>query len=283
MKTLEKTIHSKIKINTFQPRMTQPGFPIVRPQKIGDIGGIQIYKRYSNKYQARAVHFKHEVTIAFSSADFNKALNQIVRAIAYLETVQDLSTLPKKYQRHKPVRPKGINHEEMMTRLAYAERRGLQFARSDGGREAAGFENGAPDCFARAICHHTGANYQEVYDTIYHGDIDNRPENFVYIGMENYDLKQVWSNYLVSKKPTEWQRNALGWDEQFVWKKISASRAYKIFGNCIVRNYQHAAAIEDGVLLDTFDSRKRGVETVYKQCSEEEAQTLRAKAASLIE
>ena len=283
MKTLEKIIHSKIKINTFQPRMTQPGFPIVRPQKVDDIGGIQVYRNLKNKNQARAIHFRHAVTIAFSSINFDTALNQIVRALAYLESVQDLSTLPKKYQRYKPVRPLGISHDEMMTRLAYAERRGLQFARSDGGREAAGFENGAPDCFARAICHHTSAQYQEVYDTIYHGDINNRPENFVYIGIEKYNLREVWSNYLISRKPTEWQRNALGWDEQFVWKKISASRAYKIFGNCIVRNYNHAAAIVDGVLLDTFDSRKRGVQSVYKQCSEEEAQALRAKGAALIE
>ena len=283
MKLLENRIKKQITISQFQPKMTQPPFPIVRPQRIEGIGGIQIYKRYGNKYQGRAAHFGHSVTIAFQMEDFDKILTRMVKALAWLESVKDLSDLPKLYQRHKPVIPKTTDHDEIMDAMFSADRRGLRFAHSDGGRAAAGFENGAPDCFARAICHHTGAEYKQVYDTVYHGDIKNRPDNFEAIGVEEYNLEVVWSDYLVSKKATAWQQNALGWDEQWVWKRISASKAYKVFGDCIVITHRHAAAIQDGVLLDTFNSLRKKVNRVYKQCSEDEAAELRAKAARLID
>ena len=278
MKTLEQEIREQIVID----QMHSSDIPIVRPQRVGDIGGIQIFRRF-NKYQGRVVHFGHSVLIAFKMTDFDKVLTRMIKALAYFETVEDLSELPKRYQRYKPIRPKTTDPDQMMEALFWAERRGLRFFKSDGGRAAAGFYGNAPDCFARAICHHVGAEYREVYDTIYHGDIKNRPSDFVQIGLEKYGLRVVWSDYLVTKKATEWQREALGLNEQWVWKRISASKAYKVFGDCIIRQHSHAAAIQDGVLLDTFDSRRHKVQMVYKRCSEEEMLELRAKAAICID
>ena len=282
MKVLENWIQKQITIGQSQPKMTQPPFRIVRPQRIKDFGGIQIFKRYG-KYQGRAVHFGHAVTIAFKMSDFDKILTRMVKALAYLESVKDLSELPKLYQRHKPIIPKTTDHDEMMDALFKAERRGLRYVYSDGGRSDAGFEGNGKDCFVRAICHHTGADYREAYDIIYHGNVKNRPDNFVEIGLEQYGLKLVWDQYVVSKKATSWQRTALGWSEQWVWKRISASKAYKVFGDCIVMTYSHAAAIQDGVLLDTFDSRRKKSHKVYKCCSPDEAVELRSKGATLID
>jgi hypothetical protein len=118
----------------------------------------------------------------------------------------------------------------------------------DGGRKAAGFKGAAGDCFARAVAIATGREYREVYDLI------NRLGGNARTGVHRKVADKVMAH--------------LGWQ----WKAtMQVGQGCKVHlrkdelpeGRIVTRLSRHYAAVIDGELYDTFDSRRDGKRCVY--------------------
>lgn len=123
------------------------------------------------------------------------------------------------------------------------------FIYDDGGRSAAGFKGEARDCVTRAIAIATGQPYKKVYNEIFKMQ-GYTPRNGVF--------RKIYQKYLKN----------LGWS----WKptmlvgqgcKVHLKKDELPEGTIIVRLSRHLAAVQDGVVMDTFDCTREGRRCVY--------------------
>jgi hypothetical protein len=123
------------------------------------------------------------------------------------------------------------------------------FIYDDGGRSAAGFKGEARDCVTRAIAIATGQPYKKVYNEIFKMQ-GYTPRNGVF--------RKIYQKYLKN----------LGWS----WKptmlvgqgcKVHLKKDELPKGTIIVRLSRHLAAVQDGVVMDTFDCTREGRRCVY--------------------
>jgi hypothetical protein len=123
------------------------------------------------------------------------------------------------------------------------------FIYDDGGRSAAGFKGEARDCVTRAIAIATGQPYKRVYNEIFKMQ-GYTPRNGVF--------RKIYEKYLKN----------LGWS----WKptmlvgqgcKVHLKKDELPDGTIIVRLSRHLAAVQDGVVMDTFDCTREGRRCVY--------------------
>jgi hypothetical protein len=128
---------------------------------------------------------------------------------------------------------------------------------NDGGRKAAGFKGQTGDCVTRAIAIATGSPYKYVYDEINYlisMDVDASPKAGARTGVP----RSVYQPYLE--------------DRGFVWcptMKIGSGTTVHLradelpSGMLIARVSKHLCAVEDGVVLDTYDPSRGGTRAVY--------------------
>lgn len=123
------------------------------------------------------------------------------------------------------------------------------FIYDDGGRLEAGYKGKTRDCVIRAIAISTKIPYKKVYK-----DISKLQGSTVRKGV----FKKWYDTYL----------KELGW----IWKptmlfgqgcKVHLKAEELPKGNIIVRLSKHLAAVENGIVRDTFDCTREGKRCVY--------------------
>jgi hypothetical protein len=123
------------------------------------------------------------------------------------------------------------------------------FIYDDGGRLEAGYKGKTRDCVIRAIAISTKIPYKKVYK-----DISKLQGSTVRKGV----FKKWYDTYL----------KELGW----IWKptmlfgqgcKVHLKADELPKGNIIVRLSKHLAAVENGIVRDTFDCTREGKRCVY--------------------
>ena len=123
------------------------------------------------------------------------------------------------------------------------------FIYDDGGRLEAGYKGKTRDCVIRAIAISTKIPYKKVYK-----DISKLQGSTVRKGV----FKKWYDTYL----------KELGW----IWKptmlfgqgcKVHLKSDELPKGNIIVRLSKHLAAVENGIVRDTFDCTREGKRCVY--------------------
>ena len=128
---------------------------------------------------------------------------------------------------------------------------------NDGGRAAAGFKGSTGDCVVRSIAIATGKPYIEVYDTVNELAQDERPRN----GKKRSNARNgVW------RKSYQRYLESLGWEWVPTMTIGSGCKVHLVAselpsGRIICRLSKHLCAVIDGVIHDTFDSR-RDVHTI---------------------
>jgi hypothetical protein len=133
----------------------------------------------------------------------------------------------------------------------------LGFEKTDGGRKDAGFEGDALDCVTRAIAIATTIEYREVYDNLFKiakgfmpvkrrtkRHLDEVVRIRAHPSPRNKVSPLVYSLYLES----------LHYQETV--KKLKLNDVLFQEGTYIVITRGHLATIKDGILYDSFDSRK---------------------------
>ena len=128
----------------------------------------------------------------------------------------------------------------------------------DAGRFEAGYKGNAGDCLCRALTVFSGIEYQSVYDSI-----AATLKSYGYPKTANmYTANRAFGAYGRKTKITK----ALGaicreimedWGFSHLKNtlKLDINAVAKAFPDCIVFFKSHAAAIENGILIDTWDSR----------------------------
>ena len=148
----------------------------------------------------------------------------------------------------------------------------MEYIKDDGGRAEAGFKGkgGVGDCVTRAIVLAGGYDYREVYD-----ELAERREVWV-----EKSRSRVARREAASKKPKRtashgmphpvWKRylEERGWTKQSVMGIGTGTRMWSdetlpATGTYIVQTRRHLIAVVDGVLRDTWDSRGRGVYSLW--------------------
>ena len=121
------------------------------------------------------------------------------------------------------------------------------FVKNDGGRAASGRKGFAGDCVCRAIAIATGKPYDEVYRDLAQANKAAGGKASARNGLK----RKVFEKYL----------NDLGWTwhsaPKFEGRKARHSDMPD--GVVIVRMARHVACVIDGVLHDTWDSRRKMV------------------------
>ena len=130
---------------------------------------------------------------------------------------------------------------------------GIRYA--DGGRAAAGYKGSAGDCLCRALAVYSGIEYQSVYDSIA-------------ATLKSYGYPKTANIYTASRAHGDWRlkTKALGaicheimedwgFDHLKNTLKLDINAVAQEFPDCIVFFKSHAVAIENGILIDTWDSR----------------------------
>lgn len=134
------------------------------------------------------------------------------------------------------------------------------FVRDDGGRAAAGFKGSTGDCVERSIAIATQLPYDEVYRELSQRqrawlERTRRPRAKARRSVRNGTVRQAYEPYLLS----------LGWE----WVptmtigsgcKVHLSCDELPSGRLIVRVSKHITTMIDGVIHDTWDPRRPGVE-----------------------
>lgn len=125
----------------------------------------------------------------------------------------------------------------------------MQFIFDDGGRLKAGFKGHTSDCVVRAIAISTGVSYKEVYN-----NLSKLQGSTVRKGV----YRKFYEKYLFS----------IGWS----WKatmlvgkgcKTHLRKEELPEGKIIVRLSKHLAAVENGIIRDSFDCSRGGSRCVY--------------------
>lgn len=137
----------------------------------------------------------------------------------------------------------------------------MRYQYNDGGRAAAGYKGTAGDCGVRAVAITTGLPYQRVYDDFnelgkkepLRGKYKNRPSNA---------RKGLWHRtvhkYLVGLGFRWVPTMAIG-----SGCKVHVKADELPSGTLVLRLSRHYAAVIDGTLYDTYDSRRDGSRCVY--------------------
>jgi len=132
----------------------------------------------------------------------------------------------------------------------------IKFIYDDGGRSKAGYKGKTGDCVIRAIAISTKTPYKEVYK-----DLSKLQGSTVRRGVR----KEWYEKYLKN----------IGW----TWKptmlfgqgcKVHLRADELPKGNIIVRLSKHLAAVENGIVRDTFDCTREGKRCVYGYYFKEE-------------
>lgn len=133
----------------------------------------------------------------------------------------------------------------------------LGYAYDDGGREAAGYKGDTSDCVCRAIAIATGRPYAEVYAEL---------REYGWRGDGKYNLNRA-SKWPTKRKPRKGNRRLyraieskiIGSD--YVGLAIANGRRAKFYdgelfpARCVVKMACHLAAVVNGKVRDTWDSR----------------------------
>lgn len=124
----------------------------------------------------------------------------------------------------------------------------MTFKQNDGGRQAAGFKGTAGDCGARAMAIALGLDYKLVYKELAQANADNGRAKSARDGI----YKDIYADVL----------KRYGWVWVSAPKLIGRKARYSDLpttGNLIMRMAGHYAALVDGVLNDSWDSRHKMV------------------------
>lgn len=147
----------------------------------------------------------------------------------------------------------------------------IDYRFDDGGRRVAGYKGEIGDCFIRAVAILTGEPYKRVYKRVL---ASMKAHGYTPTG-DPARAKNVLKPDEVLSSHEHWRgQKALGWVLRDCLRtsglvnvplppgaRPTYSEAYQRYGNCAVVSWgysdgdSHIAAIVDGVLQDTFDSR----------------------------
>lgn len=139
----------------------------------------------------------------------------------------------------------------------------MTFKYNDGGRAAAGYKGTAGDCVCRAICIATGLPYDEVYDRLSEGNLNQRrvkgakpnqrsARNGIY-------TKRKWFKDYMLELGFEWVPTMTVGSGCKV--HLTADELPK--GKIICSVSRHVVAVIDGVINDTHDCSREGKRCVY--------------------
>lgn len=118
---------------------------------------------------------------------------------------------------------------------------------NDGGRASAGFTGQSGDCAVRALAIATGMDYKAARKLV---------KEFAAKGKQGN--KAIANG--VYKEDLDACLRSLGWRWMPAPKFDGRKARYSdIYGTAILRMARHFAAVVDGVLMDTFDSREKMV------------------------
>jgi hypothetical protein len=121
------------------------------------------------------------------------------------------------------------------------------FVYNDGGREDAGFKGKTKDCAVRAMAIALDLPYADVYRELAQANKDAGRKKSVRRGV----MKEVYSTVL----------SQYGWEWRSAPKFDGRKARYNDLpnGRCIARMAKHMAAVIDGDLHDSWDSRRKMV------------------------
>ena len=128
----------------------------------------------------------------------------------------------------------------------------MQYQYDDGGRFAAGFKGTTGDCGVRAIAIATDRNYREVYDEI--NRIGKKHGSNARTGVFRKTLDEFFASIGWIWVPT--MKVGEGCTTHLVADELPT-------GRIVTRLSRHYAAVIDGVVRDTYDSRRNGTRCVY--------------------
>lgn len=139
----------------------------------------------------------------------------------------------------------------------------MKHVNNDGGRKAAGFRGSAGDCVARAISIAANLPYQEVYDRLAGGMVQQRASkrtkkqprsarNGIYVGRK-------WFKDYMAEIGFEWTATMKIGEGCKVHLKAGELPA----GRLVVRVSKHVVAVIDGEIHDTYDGSRDGTRCVY--------------------
>lgn len=120
----------------------------------------------------------------------------------------------------------------------------LDFIRTDGGRMDAGFKGDAGDCVTRALALAFNQGYRQTYRELTElsvemsGGLDRSVRHGVY--------PPVYHRYITER----------GWEVYVCKPKTYLNALASVSGNFIAVIPRHVAYVSDGVVMDTWDSRK---------------------------
>lgn len=129
---------------------------------------------------------------------------------------------------------------------------------NDGGRKAAGWRGSAGDCVVRAIAIATKQDYQNVYDTLFAMNQNQRGK------LRGASPRDGGTKTATIRK----YMDSIGWKfvpTMFVGQgcKVHLKADELPAGRLVVRASKHLAAVIDGVLNDTYDCSRNGTRCVY--------------------
>jgi len=139
----------------------------------------------------------------------------------------------------------------------------MKFEYNDGGRIAAGYKGHTRDCVARAIAIALKVQYKTIYK-----DLSSLTKALAYVDLDiaryvkrrgasprNGVLPDVTKIYLDSKN---WE-----WNPVNERGRACLTAGVIPSGIVVVKLHRHIAAVIDGVLQDTYDCSRGGVEIIY--------------------
>jgi len=139
----------------------------------------------------------------------------------------------------------------------------MAFEFNDGGREAAGYKGTAGDCVCRAVSIATGLPYKVVYEQLAHGNFMQRKSKHTAKRSRSarngiYTTRKWFKDYMLQ----------LGFEWTPTMTIGSGCKVHLIAeelptGRLVCRVSNHAVAVIDGVVQDTYDCSRSGTRAVY--------------------
>jgi len=120
----------------------------------------------------------------------------------------------------------------------------LKFTLNDGGRRDAGFKGHTGDCVTRAVCIATGAPYRQTYNAL--GELYAEMSGGLKRTARGGVATPVSFRYLTDR----------GWKLRLTPNAYFTAEAIPMQGTIIAVLHRHDVAVIDGVVMDSWDSRK---------------------------